>query len=216
MFVLRKLLPVVLCAIGLSVVGGVQAEGVTAAPTVVQSHLTEWELSELPRYPIGTYEGRPGESLDAFLYQMRPVLRAYANKTRFEPCGELAKSGTGSDVRYGIVLASTHSHIGCLITTTNVPVGFTAMGITYHAHGGTGSVIMSNADAVLLGYHGEGGGVRPTIAGQDVNAFSRTDFLTGAGYLATPTRVIYQDGNPRSVVVVPDTSTAASVAVAGP
>ena len=132
----------------------------------------------------------PGESMDSFARRVGPALRAYSDATGFEACGVLATDGE----RFGVIVGSNHSHIACANFHGKVPAGMRDTGETIHSHGKTERFNANRNDTVLAGQHFHGKpGVR-TVAGQQLDAFSDTDYESGAGYLATPSGVLHQRG----------------------
>lgn len=135
--------------------------------------------------------GEPGESMDTFAKRLGPSLRAYSDATGFEACGVIATDGE----RFGIVVGSNHSHIGCANFHSMVPRGMRDTGETIHSHGTVDRFSPNGNDRVLQGQHFHGLPIVRSVRGQRLDAFSQMDYNGGPGYLATPTGVIHQRGH---------------------
>jgi hypothetical protein len=173
-----------------------------AASTTVQAGA--YATGTLPYQHVADVRSQPGESVEAFLYRLIPVFRAWADKTGAEACAELGRQADGI---YGVVIGSNHSHIGCLVYRDKVLPGMQPTGQTVHTHGVQRQVTLNAADFKLLALQGntiyiaaEG---RPRISGQSVDRFSTADYADSPGYLITPTRVLFQNGPYTSRVVTP-------------
>jgi len=168
-------------------------------------------ITHLPFETLETLLGQPGESMDAFVVRIGPDLRKFADKTGFEACGLIARAADGT---FGVVLTSSRSHVGCVVQTASLPAGMVATDQTIHCHGTDGRrSSMNRADRALLGVSDSesGLGFVPT---QNLSHFSPTDYAGGAGFLATPTGVLHQDGTPGSEREVQPTRTVVAVAPA--
>lgn len=154
------------------------------------------EAGTPPTYEhLGDYISAPGESLHTFLFRVRPDMRAFSEKTGFESCAAIAETTDGST--FGLVLGSSHGHMGCAVYTAKVPAGMTATGETIHSHGRDGVFRVNKSDRAMMSPEDAGRletSRRTTFAGQCLTRFSPTDYATGPGYLATPTGLIYQTG----------------------
>jgi hypothetical protein len=163
-------------------------------------------LASLPYTELGVYTSQPGESLDAFVLRIRPILVDYSKSTGFEACGVIAASA--DKTQYGVVLGSSGSRLGCVNYPSKVPAGMEYVGITYHSHGSDRPYRMNRADKILSGREDEDGPIR--IGGDNLYGFSQQDYMSGAGFLATPKGVRFQDGvnTARDVVATMSVATA--------
>lgn len=174
---------------------GLAAGSAPATAQVAASEtLNAMALHSMPYEAIGTYTSRPGETEIAFLERLRPLLRAFSDRTQFEACAEIARTPDGT--AFGIVLGSSKSHLGCVVYPSRVPQGMQATGVTIHSHGGSKGFGMNRADRLLTGTPDTGS--YTWIGAQRLDHFSPTDYAGGPGYLATPTGLLYQDGSPGS------------------
>lgn len=175
------------------------AGSVHAAP--VSATISAYNLSRIHEVVIGTVTSQVGETLNDFLLNgVRPALRAFTDRTDFEGCGEIAYNA--STKTYAVMLASSQSHLACAIHPDQVPAGYNALNATIHSHGKAEPFPMNTADRVFAGMQLDS---RPIIIGGENNEhFSPTDFAGGAGYLATPTTVRYQNGNAQSECDIKD------------
>lgn len=160
---------------------------------------TQSDLQSLPYREIGVFTSANGQTLTSFLEEVRPSLRAFSDSTGFEACGEIGRSADGN--RYSIELGSSLSHIGCAIYDDKVASGFVPARLSIHSHGRQGSFNASRADRILLGLSPYSDTLVP-IHGQILDHFSPTDYANGAGYLAAPHSLLYQNGHPGSEIVV--------------
>jgi hypothetical protein len=146
------------------------------------------DTAALPYEHIADLRSGPGESLHAFLRRIAPQLRAYSDKTGFEACGIIGTDGHGG---FGVVLGSSHSHIGCANDPAREIDGMTSTGETIHSHGRQGLRIRANAADVIM----MGSPIDPPryMGGFDLMRFSDADFAH-PGYLATPSGLLYQAG----------------------
>jgi len=142
----------------------------------------------------------PGESLDAFALRIGPRLRAYSDETGYEACGVLATDGE----LFGVVIGSNRAHIACANFNAFRPGGMKPTGQTIHSHGVDGRFHANRNDVALQGQFFAGQMGIKGVAGQKLNAFSKMDFEGGAGYLATPTGVIHQQGEGTVRQVLPE------------
>ena len=131
-----------------------------------------------------------GETMDEFALRISPRLREFSDATRFEACGAIGKSADG---RFGVIIATNESHIGCVSSQDILPEGMTAANQTIHSHGKNESVVMNKTDQALFGkdldQHGFGyktgrGLQKKRISGQGIHEFSRADLTGDDGYLA--------------------------------
>lgn len=144
----------------------------------------------LPYKALFEVHSAAGESLDAFALRIGPLLRAYSDETRYEACGAIGQVPGG---RYGVIIATNESHIGCISSNDILPEGMDATGQTIHSHGKNESCVANKTDIALfgkdLGKHGIGYNTgRPMafmkINGQGINEFSDLDLDGEDGYLA--------------------------------
>jgi hypothetical protein len=165
--------------------------------------ISQENAAKLPYTTLGTMASTPGQSFDDFLGDVGRALRAFSDRTKFEACGELASTPDKS--RYGIVITTNKSHLGCVIRIGLIPDGMAQLGVTIHSHGGQGRFDMNRVDMKLAGVYDVASIMRIPISGENLYHFSPTDYAGGPGYLATPDGVIYQDGTPGKYTVVPVT-----------
>lgn len=144
---------------------------------------------------LAEVQGEPGVSMDDFALSISPILRAHSDDTGHEACGAIATDGE----RFGIVLGTSRSHIGCAIPHAITPDGMRSTGITIHSHGTTRSTRITREDRLFLGDF-EGATVRRRVGRQIIDQFSPHDFAE-PGYLATPNGALFQEG-PRSIRTV--------------
>lgn len=146
------------------------------------------DVSALPYEHIADLTSLANETEHAFLRRIAPQLRAYSDRTGFEACGVIAADGEG---RFGVVLGSSRSHIGCANDPARMPAGMTSTGETIHSHGRPGLRVRATAaDWVLMGSPQD---PPHFIGGFDLNHFSDQDY-EHPGYLATPAGLLYQAG----------------------
>lgn len=144
---------------------------------------------------IGTYISAPGETEVQFLERMRPLIRAFIDRTGYEACAEIGQGAGGKS--WGIMLGSSNSRIGCAVAVRRVPDGMTPTGVTIHGHPELRRLYPNPNDIILLSAMGMDADA-DSIMRADPNHFSPGDFAGGPGYLATPTGLLYQDGKPGS------------------
>lgn len=151
-------------------------------------------LAALPFTRLTEMQSTVGEDKVAFLKRVGVWMTDYAKANRVEVCGmvsekyvaDTADSGT---MHYGIVLTTTHSNILCA-SQRLAPEGFTVTTTSIHNHGYYAAFKVNAVDEKATNRQfimGRAGGARV----QD--RFSPVDELE-AGYLATPTGLLYQDG----------------------
>lgn len=164
-----------------------------AAP--VSSTISAFNLHQLPVEVVSNLTSTSGESLKDFLLNdVRPALRSFTDRTDFEGCGEVAFNATTK--QYSVMLFSSKSHLACVADPNKVEAGFTALNVTIHSHGKEAPFAMNRSDRVFTGMQTDG---RPLMIGGENNEhFSGTDFSGGAGFLATPTTVRFQNGSAES------------------
>ena len=150
-------------------------------------------MRALPFETIGTYESVDGEGLRVFLLRIAPVLAAYTHRTGWEACAAIASNGQG---RYGVVIGSNHSQIGCLAGEAGVPGGMEDTGETLHSHPDRLQFRLTETDREFLIATGdiEGAKIADYSVGLD-NGFSRADVQT-PGYLVASGWLLYQPGRP--------------------
>ena len=151
---------------------------------------------DVPGYGVISYKAlfemhsEAGESMDAFAMRVAPRLRAFSDETHFEACGVIAVAADG---RFGVIVGTNESHIGCVNAHELIPEGMTSTQQTIHSHGTDATVRPNKSDLALyekyLGKYGMGYNTgRPRafmkLSGQDVNYFSDQDHYGEDGYLA--------------------------------
>lgn len=153
----------------------------------VNARMQADDASSLPYAHLEDYISQPGETKIAFLTRVGAELRKYADHTGFEACGAIASDGT----RWGVVIGSSHSHIGCAIYPDKLPPGMTFTGESIHTHGRKNfSFIMNKAD---LAFTNTPDPEPVRMQSGDVFHFSSPDYVA-PGYLATPDGLLYQHG----------------------
>lgn len=157
----------------------------------VSATISAYRLHQLPVVAVASLTSTSGESLKDFLLNgVRPGLRAFTDKTDFEGCGELAFNATTK--QFSVLLFSTKSHLACVVDPAKVAAGSVALNVSVHSHGAEAPFTMNRADRVFTG---ETLDPRPLMVGGENNEhFSATDYAGGAGFLATPTTVKFQNG----------------------
>jgi hypothetical protein len=155
----------------------------------VNAHMQRDDASSLPYVHLEDYISQPGETKIQFLRRVGVELRRYADRTTYEACGTIASDGQ----RWGIVIGTSDSHIGCIVHSSKVPSGMVSTGESIHTHGRKNFTFhITEVDAFFAG---AADGMR--MQSGDVYHFSATDY--GApGYLATPDGLRYEDGHPGS------------------
>jgi hypothetical protein len=140
-------------------------------------------------------------TIDEFAREVSPLLREYSDKTGYEACGVIARNGDN----YAIIANTNKSHIACANDDSIIPTGMLSTGTTIHSHGTDKRFMINANDIILLGENAGGGsygsGTRRNFQrmdGQALDRFSDIDLAGGAGYLATPTGVIYHSGNKKT------------------
>lgn len=159
-----------------------------------------FNLRRIPYTYLGTLYSSGPTTRNAFALAVSPYLHGYAEKTNTESCGEIARD---PGHRYALIWGTNHSHLGCIIPGGNVPAGYQPTGVTIHAHPVRPGFRMTVAD-VILGQFGVVGRYVGLFV-DTPNHFSATDYAGGAGYLATPSGAIFQDGSRASTVAVAGT-----------
>lgn len=150
------------------------------------------DVRRLPYTQLFEAQSEGGESLDTFMARIAPRLRAWSDETTLEACAAIATDGE----RYAVIVGTSQSHLGCAIYSAKVPAGFRFTGESIHSHGGKARFKMNRADRIFAGVPEDvrSQSQRGTVYGQDLEKFSEIDLGGTAGYLATPSGVIYQDG----------------------
>lgn len=162
----------------------------------VSSTISAFRLHQLPVESVANLTSTSGESLKDFLLNdVRPALRNFSDKTKFEGCGELAFNSATK--QYSVMLFSNKSHLACIADPNKVENGFVAMNLTIHSHGGQNDqFVMNRFDRIFTDEVNNPRALM--IFGENVEHFSATDFQGGAGFLATPTTVRFQNGSAES------------------
>lgn len=163
-----------------------------AAASPVSATISAFNLSHIHQVPVATLASSTNQTLNDFLLNdVRPALRSFTDKTDFEGCGELAYDSTTKT--FSVILSSSQSHLACAVHPDQIVSGSVAMNATVHSHGHQEPFSMNHADKIFAGMQND---PRPIIVGgEDNEHFSPTDFAGGAGYLATPTTVRFQNGS---------------------
>lgn len=157
----------------------------------VSSTISAFRLHQIHTETLPILTSTAGESLKDFLLnEVRPALRGYSDQSKLEGCGELAFNPATK--QYSVMLFSSQSHLACVIDPSKVEAGFTAMNVTIHSHGGDGQFSMNRSDRVFTNESLNPNTVM--VYGENVEHFSETDYQGGAGFLATPTTVRFQNG----------------------
>ncbi|GAP66838.1 hypothetical protein MBSD_n2153 [Mizugakiibacter sediminis] len=146
--------------------------------------------ADFPVDRVTTLTSAPGEGKVAFLSRAAKTFRAFSDRTGYEACAEIATDGA----RFGLVVTTSHSHIGCAVNRALVPSGMTATGESIHSHGINTAFHPSRVDRMFLGIPLTARADAAIVGGQDPEHFSETDFAGAHGYLATPSGLKYQDG----------------------
>lgn len=148
-------------------------------------------MRALPFKTLDVYTSRPGESLEAFLLRIAPVLRTFTHTTGFEACGAIAKGPTG----YGVALGTNESQIGCLAGEAGVPEGMTWTGETLHSHPEDHELTMQPNDRAYAKATRTADPYARTFEGSP-DGFSHADFRGAPGYLVANGQLLYQPGRP--------------------
>lgn len=172
------------------------AHAAGATPTVVEPVSSD-HAAAVPSERMAEMVSAPGEGEFNFMKRVGQRLTAYAQQENVEFCARLAtryvpQSTDSGYLLYGVVITTNHSHLVC-VEQDQVPEGFTVTTKTIHNHGLTPRFRVNAADLALTGrqFH------RNQVVGERVqDQFSPQDLLE-PGYLATPTGLLYQDGQGR-------------------
>lgn len=167
---------------------------VAANRTDVVEPVSDARAAAVPADRIAEMTSAPGEGEFNFMKRVGERLTAYAQQENVEFCARLAtryvaETAESGHMLYGVVITTNHSHIAC-VEQDLAPEGFTVTNKTIHNHGFTPRFRVNEADIALTGrqFH------RNQVVGTRVqDAFSPQDMLE-PGYLATPTGLLYQDG----------------------
>lgn len=100
---------------------------------------------------IGEVVGGRGESQESVLHRAGAALVAYSKDTGFEACAEICTSGAGDGRRFGFLLTTVKSHLGCPVLPV-CPAGFSPGEGNIHSHGATRPYRINRADAALSHY----------------------------------------------------------------
>lgn len=143
--------------------------------------------------------GKPGQTVDEVMLDVAPRLRAYADQTGFESCGEIGQDEQG---RYGVVITTSQSKTVCAIDENLLPVGMVSTGQSIHSHGRDEPGTLSRREMMLRGEATDARSMRSAkITGQRIDRFSPADLDAEPGYLAIPNGLIHHDGRRRVRVV---------------
>ncbi len=141
---------------------------------------------------VETMLSEPGADKITFLADVGHKLRAFSDHTRFEACAAIATDGS----RYGVVITTSGSHIGCAINTDDVPAGMHYTGETIHSHPRPTKFYASKADMQFIA----GGNERVTATRMSTDEFSDGDYAA-PGYLAGRRGLYHQSGAGTSMKV---------------
>lgn len=145
---------------------------------------------------IMTIVSNPGVNEIVFLTDVAHKLRAFSDDTGFEACARIATDGT----RYGVVVDTAYSHIGCVVEDSDVPPGMHPTAFTIHSHGLDRPFNASRQDKRFMGP-----AVRRdatiSFAGQKTEEFSTIDY-EAPGYLAGKYGLYFQHGPGTQTTVV--------------
>lgn len=150
-----------------------------------------------PQELLGDYISEQGETRDAFVLRVSPVLERFTKATGFEACGVLATDGQ----RFGVRLASIGSVLACELRASEVPAGMSALNVSIHSHP-AGVVQLTRAEirrAAMAGNRALAGGRAQKV----MPGFSNPDFASGPGYLVADGKVYFQMGRDMAGVVGP-------------
>jgi hypothetical protein len=148
--------------------------------------VNESKVHLLKRHKVASYKSNAKEGKIPFLKRVGREIRAYADKTKFEACGDICVDASGT---YMVDVVTIRSHVGCG-TSGVCASGFSNTDETIHGHGTDSSFRVNQVDAIVNTYLRE----KSRVTGQDLNKFSEQDFRSGPGFLATDSGLIYQSG----------------------
>ncbi|MGE3731244.1 MAG: RHS repeat-associated core domain-containing protein [Lysobacterales bacterium] len=151
--------------------------------------LSKYDSNKLKNTKIGTITSARGESKIKTLKRAGKELRAFSDRTQTEGCARICKSRNGKTIELNLI--SQGAHIGCASPLTCA--GGLLPEETIHSHGTNRTVRANFADEILSGGVIKSGVHGHTISGQTLDEFSDQD-KKAAGFLATPTGLLYQDG----------------------
>lgn len=144
--------------------------------------------ADFPRDRIAVMVSEPGADKIAFLSDVGRRLRAFSDETGFEAC-----AGIAADVdRYGVVITTSRSHVGCSIDPDDTPDGMYFTGETIHSHGRKRATALNKQDMMFATSVGKGG-TMVRVLRMDADNFSPTDYAV-PGYLAGKRGLYYQNG----------------------
>lgn len=144
--------------------------------------------------PLSTFQSTAGESKDAFILRIAPVIDEWTAQNHAEACGAI----TVKDGLYAVVITTQGSQVQC--DSIMVMKGWTAIGETVHSHSmpenKDGILYITHATSVVSeGHLHQGERIRP------VYGFSGGDYVTGPGYVILGRNVLYQNGPGTSVSI---------------
>lgn len=119
-------------------------------------------------------------------------MKSYTHRTGWEACGLIASNNHG---RYGVVLGSNHSQIGCLAGEAGLPNNMIWTGKTLHSHPEDNILKMEPNDRKYAKATHTADPYANFFDGSP-NGFSHADFSGGPGYLVTKNSLLYQNGRP--------------------
>lgn len=177
----------------------------TAGSASAQNHVQFGQRGEtLPLTKLTTLHSQEGETLDAFALRAGVWFRNFTTSSGYEACGPILAAQEGEG-RWAIPVFSNLSQVGCVMPEAAVE-GFAGTGETIHSHPVEKVVKTNGRDRVFMtGQSGRFHGARRQRQNVDSRTFSVTDFDSGAGYLVTDNKVLYQNGrsNVRQVGELP-------------
>lgn len=163
-------------------------------PSGVVTPISAARAAQVPFERLAEMVSVPGEGKVTFMKRVGQRLTAYAQHENVEFCARVAsryvpQTADSGYTLYGVVITTNHAHLVC-VDQDLVPDGFTATGQTIHNHGLTPRFRANEADVALTGRQFR---LNQVVGTRVQDAFSPQDLLA-AGYLATPTGLLYQDG----------------------
>ncbi len=143
----------------------------------------------VPERELVLMENTPGEDRTGFLKRVGRVLADHSDRTGHEACGQVCQNRDSS--RFAVQVVTNDAHIMCAMWTT-CPEGYMPTGTNIHSHCPAKRVLRANAAdmAMSANRYKLGDRLKPCVD----DRFSAMDFDAGPGYLATPSRLLFQEG----------------------
>lgn len=143
----------------------------------------------VPERELVLMENMPGEDRTGFLKRVGRVLADHSDRTGHEACGQVCQNRDSS--RFAVQVVTNDAHIMCAMWTT-CPEGYMPTGTNIHSHCPAKRVLRANAAdmAMSANRYKLGDRLKPCVD----DRFSAMDFDAGPGYLATPARLLFQEG----------------------